>query len=204
MGAQRDRTQQEDSFWIQEFLRTGEKEYWGRIYEKYKKPIFLQCLRVVKHVEDAKDLTSETFIKAFEKLDRYDPDRPIFPWLSRVAVNLCIDHVRKKVRIKTEEFDEQTTRADFDNGPAEVQSQVPPEEIFAALRRLKRPQRRCFCLFYIHGKSYKEIAQLTGYPLGQVRSHIQNGRRRFRLLLERPRKRLSGRLALGTDPGSSE
>lgn len=204
MGGQRDSTQQEDSFWIREFLRTGEKEYWGRIYEKYKKPIFLRCLRIVNNAEDARDLTSEIFIRAFEKLDRYDPNRPFFPWLSRLAVNLCIDHVRKKARVKIEALDEETSGADIRDTTAEGQSQVPTDEILAALRRLKRPQRRCFCLFYIHGKSYKEIVQLTGYSLGQVRSHIQNGRRRFRLLLEHPRKKFSGRLTLGADPGSSE
>ena len=54
--------------------------------------------------------------------------------------------------------------------------------LIRTINRLKQPQRRCFCLFYIQEKSYKEIVQITGYPYQKVRSAIQNARRNFRRL----------------------
>jgi RNA polymerase sigma factor (sigma-70 family) len=59
------------------------------------------------------------------------------------------------------------------------------DKIRQAIRILKRPQRRCFCLFYIQQKSYQEIAEITGYSYDAVRSHIQNGRRKFKLIMKR-------------------
>jgi RNA polymerase sigma factor (sigma-70 family) len=171
--------------WIKNYISSGNNEFWGHVFEKYKKTIFIQCLKILGNEEDAKDLTSDVFIKALENIHTYELDRPLMPWLCRIAKNLCIDHIRRKHRIQfmqTEDFE--NIKSDEDTTDNE-DSNVLRQKIKRTIDGLKRPQRMCFCLFYLHQKSYDEIVRLTGYTYDEVRSHIQNGRRKFKLILER-------------------
>ena len=169
---------------IEEYLSSRNVQCWNFVFETYKLQIFNGCRVMLATDEDARDLTSDAFIKAIEKIETYDQNRPFFPWLLRLAKNLCIDHIRKSGRIRLERPE------DWDQIGAES---VPEEEetdpsragrIRKAILRLKKPQKVCFCLFYMHDKSYREIVHLTGYTYDEVRSHIQNGRRNFKLLME--------------------
>ncbi|RMF56429.1 MAG: sigma-70 family RNA polymerase sigma factor [Calditrichaeota bacterium] len=175
----------EDSQLIREYLESGDTDYLGKLYEKYKQRLFLHCLKLVKHVEEAQDLASEVFIKAFGQVEKFQRGAPFFPWLARIATNLCIDHLRKRSRLRFQEISERHAveeQPDPDNADLQIQCRA---RIVAAMRRLKPEQRRCFALFYLHHLSYRDIAKLTGYSYNQVRSHIQNGRRRFKNLMER-------------------
>jgi len=173
----------EDIFWIQRYFESGDTQYLGRLYERYKQRIFLQCMKMVRNVEEAKDLTSDAFVKAFDHINDFKLGSPFFPWLSRIAVNLCLDYLRRRSRYKFEQISDQHAVMDVQNGSAKTQG-FKAFRILKAIQKLKTPQRRCFCLFYINDLSYKEIAELTGYSYNQVRSHIQNGRRRFKILME--------------------
>jgi RNA polymerase sigma factor (sigma-70 family) len=170
--------------WLKRCLADGDARYWGRIFEKYKRPIFVQCHRMLRNEADAEDLTSDVFLKAFENLRTYDMTRPFYPWLYRIAANLCIDHIRRKSRIRfTQTDDWENVKADEDATCAE-RKDVPDGRLEKAIDKLKRPQKECFNLFYIHQKSYDEIVRLTGFTYDEVRSHLQNGRRKFKLLME--------------------
>ncbi len=171
--------------WIKDFLATRDKKYLGYIYEKNKQALFFHCLRLIQNQEDAKDLTSEAFIRAFEHLDSFNPNRPFYPWLSQIATNLCIDFIRRKSRVYFNAIDESKMGAGDETVLDALQRRELGEKIKAAINKLKKPQKRCFYLFYIHEKSYKEIVQLTGYSYKKVRSCIQNGRRKFKLIMER-------------------
>lgn len=171
--------------WLKSYLSSGDNEYWGRIFEKYKKPIFVQCQRMLRNEEDARDLTSDIFIKAFENIRLYDQNRPFFPWLYRIATNLCIDFIRRNYRVRfmqDKEWENLEDEGVCDSGEG---NETIKNKIKAAIDRMKTPQRLCFCLFYLQQKSYIDIVKLTGYTYDEVRSHIQNGRRKFKLAVER-------------------
>ena len=176
----------EETVWIEQYLSTTDTSYLGRLYEKYKKSTFLRCLEIVKDREAAQDLTSEVFIRVFDKIRTFKTGVPFAPWLSRITVNLCIDYLRRqsyrRFRLiqEGEDFVAPQEPAAFESGSE------TPARLLAALKALNPKQRRCFCLFYVHGLSYKEIAELTGYSKDQVRSYIQNGRRNFKIFWEQP------------------
>ncbi|NIR49575.1 MAG: sigma-70 family RNA polymerase sigma factor [Phycisphaerae bacterium] len=174
----------EDSLWIHKYVDSKDTQYLGHLYEKYKRKIFMLCVKMVKNTEEAKDLTSETFIKAFDHITEFRCGSPFPPWLSRIATNLCIDHLRHGSRVKFQQIYSYETEAHtIDPRPLGNQNHLR-HRILQVLKQLKPPQRRCFCLFYIHRLSYQEVADLTGYSFDQVRSHIQNGRRKFKILME--------------------
>jgi RNA polymerase sigma-70 factor (ECF subfamily) len=133
---------------------------------------------MVKSIEEAKDLTSDVFIKAFENIGRFDTARPFKPWIYQIATNLCIDHIRRKYIIRFQHLGDMTmpgseSKADcFENA-----EQL--EQLKRAIGKLKSAQKRCFMLFYIQNRSYHEISEITGYSANEVRSFIQNGKRNF-------------------------
>jgi len=169
---------------IECYLESRDVRYLGNLYEEHKEIVFLHCLRMVGNEVDAQDLASETFIKAFGNIDKFKTGLPFSPWLRRIAGNLCIDFLRKKSRYSHQPLKEnmriESQEQDEKNDPCAINT----EDIMAAMRMLKPAQRRCFCLFYVHELSYKEIAALTGYPPGKVRSYIQNGRKNFKRFME--------------------
>ncbi|MBN2103154.1 sigma-70 family RNA polymerase sigma factor [bacterium] len=167
--------------WLHIFSETGDKDYLGKIYETFKKPIISHCWRMVRHAEDARDLASDTFIAAFKNIATFDRRRPFFPWLRQIATNLCIDYIRRRKFVELKDPNNIVDSNINDPFDFEEACELKPR-IHQAISLLKRPQRRCFSLFYIQGKSYKEIVQITGYTYPKVRSAIQNGRRNFKRL----------------------
>lgn len=174
----------EDNLWIQKYVHSKDTQYLGHLYEKYKRKIFMLCFKMVKNTEEAKDLTSETFIKAFNHVREFRYGSPFLPWLSRIATNLCIDHLRHRSRVRFQQIHDHEAEAHTTEPEPLGNQNHLRRRILQVLKQLKPTQRRCFCLFYIHKLSYREIADITGYSFDQVRSHIQNGRRRFKILME--------------------
>jgi RNA polymerase sigma factor (sigma-70 family) len=168
--------------WIDAVLAGGDTRPWGRVYERFKKPVFSLCFRMLGNTEDARDTTSEAFIRALENLDQYDRNRPFFPWLSRIVRNLCIDRIRRDGRIRFVQLDDWDGIGGGGNADDGGDDGLAGE-IREAIDRLKPPQKLCFSLFYLHDKPYDEIVRVTGYTYDQVRSYIQNGRRKLRLEL---------------------
>jgi RNA polymerase sigma-70 factor (ECF subfamily) len=166
--------------WLKMYLKTGNTKYWGFIFEKYKKQIYIRNLKMLTNNKEAEDVTSETFIKAFENSQNFDLKRLFFPWLSQIATNLCIDKIRRKKVIQFLPFEEQINTNDPDTSENEAERKELRSQIIKAINKLKSPQKRCFCFFYIHQKSYQEIVGLTGFSYNEVRSHIQNGKRKFK------------------------
>ena len=76
--------------------REGNQKAYADLMHRYKDSIYFMALKMVNNKEDAMDLTVETFAKAFEKLEKYQPDYAFSTWLFRVATNNCIDFIRKK------------------------------------------------------------------------------------------------------------
>jgi RNA polymerase sigma-70 factor, ECF subfamily len=170
--------------WLRKILADGDAQYWGRIFERYKRPIFILCHRMLRNEEDAKDLTSDVFMKAFENIRTYDMTRPFYPWLYRIAANLCIDFIRKNGSVRfTADREWETFKNEEDSIDEEERRRIRMK-VKKAIDRLKQPQRICFCLFYLHDKSYDEISRITRLSYDEVRSHIQNGRRKFKLAVE--------------------
>ena len=187
----------EVNYWLKKFVSTGDKSFLGNIFEKHKQQLFFHCLKILDNQEDAKDLTSDAFIKAFEKIQKFDLNKPFYPWLAQIATNLCIDLIRREKIVQLEQIENQMNIKSSDNQASDLENIELIQKIKVAIKKLKRQQKRCFCLFYIHDKSYKEIVKLTGYSDNEVRSYIQNGKRKVKLILEREKIGMNFVFAVG-------
>jgi RNA polymerase sigma-70 factor, ECF subfamily len=96
-------------------LRAGRRDAFERLYAEYHGAIYNLCARIVADREEAKDLTQEVFIAAFDKLPaQADPDFKMRSWLYRVATNACLNHLRSRRRLSREAADFEATAAGVD------------------------------------------------------------------------------------------
>jgi RNA polymerase sigma factor (sigma-70 family) len=168
-----------DEALIELFLETGNKEVIGILFERYTHLVYGICLRYLKDRDQCKDAVMEIFENLFDKLSG-NRISSFKNWIYTVSRNHCLMMIRKSAgaqRIKN--------RIIFDTVDAEVFAVDLPagdkEKLVAeAIEHLISEQRLCVSLLYLQDKSYKDISDLTGYTLNQVKSHVQNGKRNLK------------------------
>jgi RNA polymerase sigma-70 factor (ECF subfamily) len=152
---------------------------------KYKVLISNLIARVIKQTDDVEDLTQETFIKAFQSLDRFDNQFSFSTWLFKIASNNCIDYLRKK-KLKTFSIDKHIETSD-DGMYFEIpDTDLMPDKkivdrerkqiIEEAIASLPEKYRKVILLRHSEMKEYEEIAEELDLPLGTVKAHIFRAR----------------------------
>jgi RNA polymerase sigma-70 factor (ECF subfamily) len=174
----------EDAKRIERCLR-GEERAFEELLDKYKKPVFSICLRMVKNYDDAEDLAQEVFIRTFSVLDRYDPSYPFSSWLYRITSNLCIDHIRRRrdgvlsldqpVQGRNGEMSRQMPSRDV-KPDRNVESREMMEVLEEAIHTLPEHYRVIVILRHQEQLSYEEISDNLGIPLGTVKARIHRAR----------------------------
>ncbi|GAB2685457.1 sigma-70 family RNA polymerase sigma factor [Mucilaginibacter koreensis] len=161
--------------------REGDQKAYAGLMQRYKDSIYFMALKMVNNKEDAMDLTVETFAKAFEKLDKYQPDFAFSTWLFRVATNNCIDFLRKK-KLNTLSIHSMMEEEE-DSRPLQIKADAPnPEEssikkqesqeLKILIESLPPRYRNLLTLRYFDELSYEEIAQQLDLPLGTVKAQL--------------------------------
>lgn len=175
--------------------RTGDPEALRTLYERHYRSIYNVVYRMVNRREDAVDLTAEVFLRAFQNLKHLKTDEAFGGWLRRVAVNLCLDHVKRKapptISIDTtysgdEESERRTMEiADGARGPDKlILADEMGEQVQEALAALSPNHRAVILLHHVDGKEVKEIAQIMGCSEGTVKSRLGRARENLRSLLQ--------------------
>jgi RNA polymerase sigma-70 factor (ECF subfamily) len=162
--------------------RAGRTEAFGVLVRRYQDRLYPTMLRLTGNADDALDLLQDAFLRAFEKLDRFQGESSFYTWVYRVAVNLAISGRRR--RRVTLRF----------HGPDGGDSIDPPDEsslgdptlplmlaerdelIQKALDALADDHRAVVVMKEFDGLRYEEIASILGVPVGTVRSRLHRAR----------------------------
>lgn len=169
-------------------IRSGDREALGALYDRYASVAMATALRVVTDREQAEDVVHDAFLTVWRKIDRFDPARgALRGWLLTITRNLAIDRVRaNRGDEDVAVLDEQSLLTAGGNPTwDEAVRRLSSDELRAAIALLPAEQRTAIELAYFGGRTYREIAVLTGVPLGTA-----NGR--LRLALARLRATLAG------------
>ncbi|MBK7377354.1 MAG: sigma-70 family RNA polymerase sigma factor [Chitinophagaceae bacterium] len=174
-----------DAELLQQFYSTRNNEWLGVLLERYTMLLLGVCMKYLKNEEEARDAVQQVFLKAIHELHKYKVEY-FKSWIYMVAKNHCLMQLRDKGRFNGEINERIMAVAD---GPEEKNNHLEKEKALAkmasALLQLNKEQQLCVTLFYLEKKSYQEITEHTGYSLMQVKSHIQNGKRNLKILMER-------------------
>lgn len=160
----------------------------GELYIRYAHLMYGVCLKYYRDREQARDAVLQIFEKLFESLKKHTPEN-VKTWLMFVARNHCISDLRKqKVNAdRHSEFEKDEEVLLEDDEDIAVEKLVKEERLQrleSAINALGSEQRTCIELFYLKDKSYREISDITGMTEKQVKSHIQNGKRNLKIILE--------------------
>lgn len=143
------------------------------LVQRYQGPVFGLCYRMLGRREDAEDAAQETFIRVLRSLSRWDEGRDFEPWLLAIAGNRCRTALANRKRKPTpDSLDDVAPVAG-----EEDQGSHLAEEVQRALSQVRDEYRQAFVLFHEHEKSYGEIAEMMGVPLGTVKTWVHRARR---------------------------
>ena len=160
----------------------GDQRAYSILMERYRNSIFHMMLKMVSNKEDADDLTLEAFGKAFNKLPSYAPRYAFSTWLFKIAINNCIDYIRKKKLNLLSIDDPIEADSDHDYSSNIRASTLDPEEMFIRdqrlslmrdmMNKLTRKYRLMIELRFFEELSYDEIAKELNIPLGTVKAQL--------------------------------
>lgn len=155
---------------------------WAEIVAEHSARVYRLAYRLTGNRQDAEDLTQDVFIRVFRSLDTYEPGN--FPgWLHRITTNLFLDRVRRKSRVRMDNFgegaEERLLSAEQLPESAVHDANLDPD-IEAALASISEEFRVAVVLCDVEGLSYEEISDILGVKLGTVRSRIHRGRTQLR------------------------
>jgi RNA polymerase sigma-70 factor (ECF subfamily) len=187
----------EDSYLIEKCLQ-GDRSAFAAIVERYKRQIYSITYSMTHNHADADDLSQDTFIKAYENLHRFKLGTNFHSWLHRIAVNICIDHLRHKKRSREDSLDGQAEMlSDHSLDPQEsLESRELMENILAAVDSLPTAQRTVVILREMQGLGLKEIAQIMGCSENTIRWRLHYARKKLRKKLQSYLKGMEDALAL--------
>ena len=158
---------------------TGARPTFDRVFQEYQHAVFNYVLRMVGDRDRAEDITQDTFIKAYRKLDTLTDDASIRPWLYRIATNTAIDEIRRRRFSFT--TDEHPDRADDAPGPeAHAMAMRLDDAVQRALMRLAPNHRQCLVLSDIEDMSGQQVAEVMGMTYGAVRTLLCRARGEMR------------------------
>ncbi len=186
---------QEDYDLIKAFLG-NDKSAFNRLVLKYKDMVFNLCFRLLGDYDEANDCAQETFIKVFNNLNQFKFKSGFSTWLYRITINTCKNEFSSfgyRMKKKTMRLDnpgnnreawEEDCRIDISDNlydPALVYEKKEKEILIQeAIDSLKGKEKILVVLCDIEGKSYEEIADITGVNIGTVKSRLARARQELR------------------------
>ncbi len=168
-----------DYILVQDALKNGNQKAYAQLLELYRDPIYYMVLKMCNNPYDAEDLTIEAFGKAFRNLDRYTENFAFSTWLFKIAVNNCIDFIRRKNNSpQCIDHDLYTLESNYIDSHNPYEQDTPEDMIIEkqkikimhmAVAQLRPKYRTLIEMRYYDELSYDEIAKALNLTLSNVK-----------------------------------
>lgn len=165
--------------------RSGSGEAFAVLVDRYRGPIVRLAYRLTHDADEAKDIAQDVFLRAYNRLGEFHPDRPFARWLFVIARNASLDAIRRRRRAAT--YAAKDEALPIEPGPEELALRNDEaSRVHAALESLPLKYRDVLDLYYLRGLLYREIALELSIPIGTVKTYISRAKRRLRHELALP------------------
>jgi len=166
--------------------KRGDKRAFETLVRRHMTDAVYVAYGYTGNAEDARDLSQEAFIKAYQARARFEEGRPFYPWFYRILKNHCLNFVTRGRRHFSLD-DENSHHEIASPAPTALENMEDSERrrlVRAAIDRLSDDHREIIVLKNFKEHSYKEIADLLGIPIGTVMSRLFYARQALRALIE--------------------
>ena len=172
----------------------GDRSAMRELYNRYAARLSALCSRYANGAEEGKDLMHDTMAKAFGKIGqyRYQGEGSLYAWLSRMAVNLAIDRMRKEGRLGVPVSEEMIP--DVPDPPAEEVRMIPLQDLQAMIASLPDSKRVVFNMFCVDGFSHREIAVKLGIAEKTSSSTLARAKKMLSRMIQEYKEKQDGRL----------
>jgi RNA polymerase sigma-70 factor (ECF subfamily) len=153
--------------------RRGDRQALGELIKEYDRPIYNAAYRILGNPDDAADVTQIVFMKAFERLDQYNPNYKFFSWIYRIAINESINQ-RNRNR-NTQPLHEESVAGNA-NPEDEIGAGELSNALQASLMKLQEDYRVVVVLRHFSDMSYRDISGILRIPEKTVKSRLYSAR----------------------------
>ncbi|MDD5167909.1 MAG: RNA polymerase sigma factor [Syntrophales bacterium] len=169
-----------------EEAKRGDDEAFSLLVTRHKHRIFRLGSRFARNAHELDDICQEVFIKAYEHLGKFRREAPFGHWLSRIAINVCYDALKKARHdrgnhLPMEDFPDNLCSSASEESDARHDAY---ETLMWGLARLRPDERIVITLLELEEKPVAEVAELTGWSEGNVRVRAHRARQALKKILE--------------------
>lgn len=168
--------------------QSGDTAAFGELVRRYQRAVYRVAHGLTRNPSDADDLAQEAFVRAWGAIGRFDVGQPMYPWLARIVTNLAFSLFRGRKRrpeAALEPLVEAGAQWGVDDDPADHAARFEHDEhlreCFAAL---SAEHQTILVLRVVDDRTYEEIANILGLPIGTVMSRLSRARAELRRRLE--------------------
>jgi RNA polymerase sigma-70 factor (ECF subfamily) len=161
--------------------RAGESRFYEPLVRAYERPALRAAVSLLGDPDEARDAVQDSFVRAYQALDKFDLERPFAPWFFRILRNTCRDRLRlRKPRFELSALD-QALAVEERYGPERDQERGAARALlWRGLARIGAEHREVLVLKEIDGFSYAELAEVLEVPEGTIASRLYHARRALR------------------------
>ena len=182
----------EDDLVLVRLAQQGEMVAFEELVARYRDKIYARAYSMVKNEEDAVDLSQEAWVKGWQRLRQFQGESGFSTWMTRVVINVCLDHLRRQKRQRAESIE--ALEDDFGgaerqmptvtvNPTAGLEREELRQRIDKALGQLSHEHRTVLVLHEFEEMEYKAIAKAMNCSIGTVMSRLFYARRKLAALL---------------------
>ncbi|HQU58287.1 MAG: RNA polymerase sigma factor [Phaeodactylibacter sp.] len=158
----------------------GERQAQHQLYQQFFNSLFAICLRYASDHDEARSLVNQAFLKAFQALEQCKDVQAFPAWINRIAVNTCLDHIRKLKSKQTMALEDAPEPAI----PSSALDKLEAEDLLKLVQQLPPLNRAVFSLYVVEGYKHEEIAQELGMSVGTSRWHLSTAKKALKNLLQ--------------------
>ncbi len=162
--------------------RRGDRSAFETLVRSVQRPVYGLCLRLLRVEAEASEIAQEAFLRAYQHLHRYDDGKPFDLWVMAIARNLCLDLLRRRSRMLTDNVDDMHEM--LPSGEASQEDGVIAGEerrsLESALSTLSVDDREVLSLYYVQKRTTKEIAVVMGVAPGTIMARLFRAREKLR------------------------
>jgi len=170
--------------WVDDVRRArrGDSNAFANLVKSVQRQVYGLCLRMLRTEAEASEVAQETFLRAYQNLDRFDESRPFDLWVLTIARNQCLDLLRRRQKMKTDDVDDHaytltTGEPTLEEGAIARQERKSLED---AMATLSVEDREVLALYYVQKRTTKEIAQVMDVAPGTIMARLFRAREKLR------------------------